>query len=148
MAAAALLGLLAFGPKAADAQLATVGGGALFTEGSTEAVGELHVSAPALVGSFRPYATLSWTTRSWSPTIITAAERTVLETPISSTGLGGGAVWFDVDGYEAYPLAVSTTVIPLAAPRTSMVVIGSTQPFQDFSWSVVAKIGVAILGGG
>lgn len=42
-------------------------------------------------------------------------------------------------------MLVSSTVLPLPIPRTSVVLIGSTLPFQDFDWSLVLKVGITVL---
>lgn len=57
-------------------------------------------------------------------------------------GLGAGLLWLEGNVYRPYPIVVSSAVIPLPLPRTAFVAIASTQPFQDFEWSVVLKIGV------
>lgn len=132
------------GTPAARAQIVTVGGGALVTERATEPVAEFHAESPPVAGA-RGYVTLSWTDESASPTIITAAERPVLRVGGAFTGLGGGLLWLEADGYRPRPMAVSSTVVPLPLPRTSLVVIGSTLPFEGFDWSLVAKVGVTLL---
>lgn len=126
------------------AQLVTVGAGVLVSDRPTEPVAELHAAAPAVAG-VRPYLTLSWTDESAKPTAIAAVERSILKTPVSSTGLGAGLLWLEVNDYRPYPMLVSSTVIPLPLPRTSMVAVGSTLPFENFEWSLVLKIGVAVL---
>lgn len=136
--------LAAASARPLDAQLVTVGAGVLVSDRPTEPVAELHAAAPAVAG-VRPYLTLSWTDESASPTAITAAERSILQTPVSSTGLGAGLLWLDANDYRPYPMLVSSTVVPLPLPRTSMVAVGSTLPFEDFEWSLVLKIGVAVL---
>ena len=140
--------VLAAAPAAA--QLATVGAGALFTERPTEPVFELHAETPPVVGlplldGARAYATLSWTDDRAAPTVITAAERPLLRYGPGFTGLGAGLLWLEPADYHPYPILVSSTALPLPVPRTSFVLIGSTQPFQDRAWSVVAKIGVTVL---
>lgn len=136
--------LAAASARPLEAQLVTVGAGALVSDRPTEPVAELHAAAPAVEG-VRPYLTLSWTDESVSPTAITAAERSILQTPVSATGLGAGLLWLDANDYRPYPMLVSSTVVPLPLPRTSMVAVGSTLPFEDFEWSLVLKIGVAVL---
>lgn len=136
--------LAAASARPLEAQLVTVGAGVLVSDRPTEPVAELHAAAPA-VASARPYLTLSWTDESARPTAITAAERPMLQTPVSSTGLGAGLLWLDANDYRPYPMLVSSTVVPLPLPRTSMVAVGSTLPFEDFEWSLVLKIGVAVL---
>jgi hypothetical protein len=41
----------------------------------------------------------------------------------------------------------STTAIFPPIPRTMLVGIGSVQPFQDWSWSIVAKVAVMLVAG-
>jgi hypothetical protein len=126
-----------------EAQLVTVGAGALLSERSPEPVLELHV-ASAPVHRIRAYGTFSWTDASAHPVVITAAERQILGPGIASVGLGGGLLWLKADGYKAYPILVSSVVAPLGIPRTSVVAIASTQPFQDFAWSLILKASVLV----
>ena len=130
-------------PVAGDAQLVTVGAGVLTSERAPEPVAELH-AATAPVLATRAYVTLSWTDESGKPTIITAAERSIVGTKAARVGLGAGLLWLEGNDYEPYPIVVSSTVIPLPLPRTAFVAIASTQPFQDFEWSLVLKIGVTL----
>lgn len=130
-------------PDVARAQLATVGAGALLSERPAEPVAELHAETPPITGA-RAYATLSWTDESWSPTVITAAERPVLRAGSAFTGLGAGLLWLEANDYVPYPMLVSSTVVPLPLPRTSFVAIVSTLPFEDFDWSLVLKLGVTV----
>lgn len=134
--------LLAALPATAAAQFATVGAGVLLGDALREPVAELHAQTPPAFSS-RAYVTLSWTDESASPTVITAAERSLLRGR-ALVGLGAGLLWLEHNDYRPYPIVVSSTVIPLPIPRTAMVAIGSTQPFQDFAWSVVVKIGVTV----
>ena len=144
MRVAVVVGLLALivSPDA-RAQFATVGAGVLLSERSPQPVGELHAQTPALLKT-RAYATLSWTDDSWAPTVITAAERQVLAVGPVMTGLGAGLLWLEFNDYRPYPILVSSTVFQLPIPRTSVVGIVSTQPFQDFDWSLVLKVGYTI----
>jgi len=131
-------------PALADAQGGTVGAGALFTKSSVNPVGEAYLGAPPVHG-FRAYGIGSWTDDSWAPTLVTAVERVVLPTPYSFTTLGAGLVWLEFNDYRPYPILTSTTVVPLPlkAPL-SLVVVGSTQPFQDFEWTIVTKVAVTV----
>ncbi len=139
-----ILALLGVGwSRAAEAQFATVGAGLLVSKRPSEPVAELHAEAPPLL-SARAYLTLSWTDESAKPTVITAAERPVLNTKATMTGMGAGLLWLDVNDYRPYPIVVSSTVVPLPLPRTAVVAIASTQPFQDFEWSLVLKVGVTL----
>lgn len=136
-----ILALLGFGSRTAAAQFATVGAGLLMSKRPSDPVAELHAETPPLL-SARAYATFSWTDESAKPTIISAAERRLLDTKRTITGLGAGLLWLDVNDYRPYPIVVSSTVVPLPIPRTAVVAIASTQPFQDFAWSLVMKVGV------
>lgn len=126
---------------AAGAQLATFGAGALLSNRSPQPVFELHVSSPPFY-RIRAYTTFSWTDDSPKPTLITAAERSIVSTRAASVGLGGGLLWLDANDYRPYPIIVSSAVVPLGIPRVSAVAIASTQPFQDFEWSLVVKVAV------
>jgi hypothetical protein len=130
-------------PVSADAQLATVGAGVLMSNRAPEPVAELHAATP-LVHATRAYLTLSWTDESGKPTIITAVERSIVGGRAALVGLGAGLLWLEGNDYRAYPIVVSSTVIPLPLPRTAVVAIASTQPFQDFEWSLVLKVGVTV----
>lgn len=126
-----------------QAQFLTVGGGVLLSKRSPEPVAEVHAETPPVVGA-RAYLTLSWTEQSVRPTAITAAERPVVTMGPAMVGLGVGLLWLDFNDYRPYPIVVSSTVLPLPVPRTSMVAIASTQPLQDFAWSLVVKVGVTV----
>ena len=135
---------VAGGTSAADAQMGTLGAGAMFIESNTDPVAEIYLGAPP-VHEFRAYGIGSWTDESWSPTFITAVERVVLPTDYSFTTLGAGAVWLEFKDYEPDFILTSTTVVPLPfAPSLSFVVVGSTQPFQDFDWTIVTKLAVTL----
>jgi len=126
-----------------QAQFATLGAGVLLSERPAQPVFEFHAETPPVLAT-RAYGTLSWTDDSWAPTVITAAERQILTTGVTMTGLGAGLLWLEGNDYRPYPILVSSTVVPLPIPRTSVVAIGSAQPFQDFTWSVVLKVGVTL----
>jgi hypothetical protein len=128
----------------ASAQLATVGAGILTSNRPPEPVFELHGETPPFAQT-RAYVTLSWMKSSLKPTVITAAERNILQFTSFSTGLGAGLLWLETNDYKPYPMLVSSTVIPVPVPQTSIVLIGSTLPFQDFDWSLVLKIGVTLV---
>src|SRR5687767_13456380 len=135
------LGLVVFFvalPVASDAQLATVGVGVLTSKRAPEPVAELHAATPPILAT-RAYLTLSWTDESAKPTVITAAERSLLGRKPALVGLGAGLLWLEGNDYRPYPIVVSSTAIPLPLPRTAFVAIASTQPFQDFEWSLVLK---------
>jgi hypothetical protein len=126
-----------------EAQMATLGVGALLSDGPMQPVFEFH-AATAPVRQTRAYATFSWTDESVSPVIIAAVERRVLNFRGGGVGLGAGALVLTEPDVEAIPIAVSSTVIPLRIPRTSIVAIGSTAPFDDFQWSLVLKASVLL----
>jgi hypothetical protein len=130
-------------PVMAGAQFATVGAGVLIGEKFREPVGELHAQTPPFFAS-RAYLTLSWTDESAKPTVISAAERSVVRSKVALVGLGAGLLWLEGNDYRPYPIVVTSTVIPLPIPRTAVVAIASTQPFQDFDWSLVLKVGVTV----
>lgn len=132
------------GPAIAEAQLVTVGGGVLLSERPAEPVLELHGETPPLAAA-RAYVTASWTDESWNPTVITAAERPVFRVGRAFLGLGAGLLWLEGNDYSPYPMLVSSTVVPIGIPRTSIVMIASTLPFEDFDWSLVMKVGVTVL---
>ena len=140
------LGLIVFFvalPATGNSQLVTVGAGVLTSKRAPEPVAELHAATPPVLAT-RAYLTLSWTDESGKPTIITAAERSLLGRKPVMVGFGAGLLWLEGNDYEPYPIVVSSTVIPLPLPRTAFVAIASTQPFQDFEWSLVLKIGVTL----
>jgi hypothetical protein len=126
-----------------EAQMATLGAGVLLSDGPTQPVFEFH-AATAPVRQTRAYATFSWTDESASPVIIAAAERRILTVGGGGVGLGAGALVLTEPEFDAIPIAVSSTVIPLRIPRTSIVAIGSTAPFDDFQWSLVLKASVLL----
>lgn len=128
-------------PVVCGGQLATVGAGVLTSKRAPEPVAELHAATPPLFAT-RAYLTLSWTDESGKPTVITAAERSLLARKYALAGLGAGLLWLEGNDYRPYPIVVSSAVIPLPVPRTAFVAIASTQPFQEFEWSVVLKVGV------
>ena len=127
----------------AEAQLATVGGGVLLSNRVPEPVAELHAETPPIVTA-RVYGTVSWTDESAKPTLITAAERSVVQIGPASVGLGTGLLWLEGNDYRPYPIVVSSTVVRLPVPRTAVVAIASAQPFQDFEWTLVIKVGITV----
>ena len=144
MACVALLGAALAPVVTMEAQMATLGAGALLSDGPTQPVFEFH-AATAPVRQTRAYATFSWTDESLSPVIIAAAERRVLSFAGGGVGLGAGALMLTEPDFDATPILVSSTVIPLLRiPRTSVVAIGSTGPFDDFQWSLVLKASVLL----
>lgn len=132
--------ILAVATAPAEAQFATVGAGVLLSSRVPEPIAELHAETPP-IASARAYVTLSWSDASAKPTLITAAERSVVHRKGVGVGLGAGLLWLEGNDYRPYPIVVSATVVPLPVPRTAVVAIASTQPFQDFAWSLVLKVG-------
>jgi hypothetical protein len=115
----------------------------LMSNRAPQPVAELHVETPPAL-SARAYVTLSWTDESARPTLITAAERSLVRRKAVLVGLGAGLLWLDVNDYRPYPIVVSSAVVPLPVPRAAVVAIASTQPFQDLEWSLVLKVGVTV----
>lgn len=137
----------ALGPASARAQMATLGAGMLLGEDVAEPVYEFH-AATAPIWQTRAYATFSWTDQSWSPVIIAAAERRILNfRGWATTGLGAGAVILSDPSFDATPIVVSSTVVPLRIPRVAVVAIASTAPFDDFQSSLVLKASVVLWSG-
>jgi hypothetical protein len=127
-----------------DAQMATLGAGMLLADEVAEPVYEFH-AATAPLRQTRAYATFSWTDQSWSPVIIGAAERQVLNVRgWATTGLGAGAFISTDPSLDATPILVSSTVVPLRVPRIAVVAIASTAPFDDFQSSLVLKASVVL----
>ena len=101
-----------------DAQLATIGAGVLTSKRAPEPVAELHAATPPFLAT-RAYLTLSWTDESGKPTVITAAERSLLGRKPVLVGVGAGLLWLEGNDYEPFPILVSSVVIPLPLPRTA-----------------------------
>ena len=135
--------LLAAFAARADAQMATVGAGVLITEGPAQPAFELHVATRPMWQT-RAYATFSWTDESISPVIIAAAERRIVNVRGGGVGLGAGVVMPTETTFDAVPIVVSSSVVPLGIPRTSIVAIASTAPFDEFQWSLVLKASVLL----
>lgn len=128
--------------RVADAQLATVGAGALLSQRPAQPVFELHVASPPFY-QIRAYTTFSWSDDgATEPTLITAAERSVIRSSVVNVGLGAGILWLYTDRYRAQEILVSSAVIRLPIPRTSVVMIASTPPTEWNDWSLVLKVGV------
>jgi len=135
--------ILFAGPATAEAQFATVGVGTLISDRPSELVAEFHAESPPFVES-RAYVTLSWTDDSDAPTVITAVERKMITTDRVLTNMGVGLLWLEFNDYQPFPMLLSSTVVRTPIPRTSFIAIASTQPFQDFEWSLVLKVGVTV----
>jgi len=114
------------------------------TPRGADPVAELHAETPPFADA-RGYVTASWTHERVKPTFISAIERPVLWVGQAVVGAGAGVLWVEANGYRAYPLLVSSTVVPLQVPRTSFVLIASTLTSENFDWSLVLKIGVTAL---
>lgn len=142
--ALACAGMLGLAAAPAAGQIGTIGAGALFSEWPTEPIFYLHGETPPLA-EWRGYLTLLWTDESARPTVITIAERPVLRFGNGFTGLGAGLLWPEVTDYDPEPMLVSRTVVPVPIPRTTVVVTGSTLPFQDFDWSVGLVLDVTLV---
>src|SRR6185503_16510217 len=95
----------------------------------------------------RAELTLAWNDKSNNPTVITEAERSIIDTKAFAFDLGGGLLWLEANDYRPFPAIISTAVVPLPIPRLAIVAIGSTQPFQDFEWSLVLKGSISIWSG-
>lgn len=143
MLGVALLGATLTPVAAMHGQMATLGAGVLLSDGPTQPVFEFH-AATQPVRQTRAYATISWTDESLSPVVIAAAERRIVSFGGGGIGVGAGALMLTEPSFEAIPIAVSSTVIPLRIPRTSVVAIASTAPFDDFQWSLVLKASVLL----
>lgn len=129
----------------ARAQRLTAGAGVLLSDRSPELVAELHAASAPFLQS-RVYATASWTNDSGLPTMISAAERQLTRGRVG-VGLGAGLLWLEANDYRPYPIVVGSAVLPIPLPRASLVAIGSSQPFQDFAWSLVLKAAVLVWSG-
>jgi hypothetical protein len=137
----AVLGLIPL--LGAEAQFATVSAGLLVSKRVPDPIAELHAETPP-VHDTRGWITLSWTDESARPTVITSVEHALLHIKGASTGLGVGVLWLEPDDYKPYPIIVSSNVVPVPIPRTSLIAIASTQPFQDFDWSVAIEVSVTL----
>lgn len=137
----AVLGLIPL--LGAEAQFATVSAGLLVSKRVPDPIAELHAETPPFHDT-RGWITLSWTDESARPTVITSVEHALLHVKGASTGLGVGVLWLEPDNYKPYPIIVSSNVVPVPIPRTSIIAIASTQPFQDFDWSVAMEVSVTL----
>lgn len=119
-------------PVAAKAQLATIGAGVLLSDRRPEPVAELHAETPPVRAS-RAYVTLSWTDESAKPTVITAAERALLQRKVVVVGLGAGLLWLEGNDYRPYPIIVTSSLVPLPIPRTASLQSVRPSPFKNSS---------------
>ena len=130
----------------ARAQRLSVDAGILVGNFPGSAVYELHGDSPPFWKS-RASFTISWTDDIAKPAVITEVERSLVDAKAIGIGLGGGLLWLDDDHYRAYPIIISTTFVPIPIPRTGVVAIASTQPFQQFDWSLVVSLSVSLYSG-
>jgi hypothetical protein len=144
--AIALALLSAVGTVPAHAQRLSVDAGILIGNFPSEPVYELHGDSPPFWKS-RASFTISWTTDVAKPAVITEVERSLVDVKAIGIGLGGGLLWLDDNHYRPYPLIISTTFVPLPIPRTGVVAIAATQPFQQFDWSLVVSLSVGLYSG-
>ena len=131
---------------AAGAQRVSLGAGVLLSNRPSEPSFDLHIDSPPFYRS-RAQLTLAWNDKSHNPTVITEVERSIIDTKAFAFDLGGGLLWLEANDYRPFPAIISTTVVPLPIPRAAIVAIGSTQPFQDFEWSLVLKVGISLWSG-
>jgi hypothetical protein len=131
---------------AAAAQRVAVGVGVLLSNRPSEPSFDLHIDSPPFYKT-RAELTLAWNDKSNNPTVITEAERSIIDTKAFAFDLGGGLLWLEANDYRPLPAIISTTVVPLPIPRAAIVAIGSTQPFQDFEWSLVLKASISLWSG-
>lgn len=131
---------------AAAAQRVALGAGVLLSHRPSEPSFALHIDSPPFYKT-RAELTLAWNDKSNNPTVITEAERSIIDTKAFAFDLGGGLLWLEANDYRPFPAIISTTVVPLAIPRAAIVAVGSTQPFQDFEWSLVLKASISLWSG-
>ena len=128
----------------AEAQRLSVGAGVLLSKRPSEPTYNIHFDSPPLYKT-RAELTLSWNDKSGKPTIITEAERSIIDSRSLAVDAGAGLLWLEFNDYRPYPILISTAVVPLPVPRVAIVAVASTQPFQDFDWSLVLKVGITLL---
>jgi hypothetical protein len=128
---------------AAEAQRLSVGAGALLSDRPAEPTYNIHFDSPPFHQT-RAELTLSWNDKSGKPTIVTEAERSIIASRLVAVDAGAGLLWLDFNDYRPYPILISTAVVPLPVPRLAIVAVGSTQPFQDWAWSLVLKASVML----
>ena len=127
----------------AAAQRVFLGTGLLLSNRPSEPSFDIHIDSPPW-HKIRLELTTAWNDKSARPTVITEAEHSLIDTRWFAFDLGGGLLWLDANDYRPFPAIISTTVVPLPIPRAAIVAIGSTQPFQDFEWSLVLKASVTL----
>jgi hypothetical protein len=120
------------------AQRLSVGAGVLLSDRPSEPTYNIHLDSPPLFKT-RAELTLSWNDERGQPTVITEAERSFIDSRYLALDAGAGLLWLEFNDYRPYPILISTAVVPLPLPRTAIVAVGSTQPWQDWDWSLVLK---------
>jgi hypothetical protein len=110
----------------------------LLSDRPSEPTYNIHFDSPPLHKT-RAMLTLSWNDQSAKPTVITEAERSIIDSRQLALDAGAGLLWLSSNEYRPYPILISTAVVPLPVPRTAIVAVGSTQPFQNLEWSLVLK---------
>jgi len=133
-----VLCLAAAAAAPAEAQRLSVGAGVLLSDRPSEPTYNIHLDSPPLYKT-RAELTLSWNGESGKPTVITEAERSLIDSRHLALDAGAGLLWLEFNDYHPYPILISTAVVPLPVPRTAIVAVGSTQPWQDWEWSLVLK---------
>lgn len=134
----------------AHAQIVSVGAGSLTTPHGTNDVLEVYAGGPLYALGLRPYTIISWADMdpTEEPTVIVAAERQYLSafTPAGwgiSSAAGPGFVLLPFTDYRPEFQLTNTLILGTPIPRTSVVLLGSWQPFDADDWAVVAKASVA-----
>ncbi|HYT63770.1 MAG TPA: hypothetical protein VEL50_07705 [Gemmatimonadales bacterium] len=130
-------------PAAGVAQRGFLGAGILLGDFPSEPAFDLHLDSPPLYRT-RAELTLSWNDKSAKPTVITEAERSIIDTKALAVDVGAGLLWLEANEYRPYPAIISTIVVPVPVPRLAFVVIPDVQPFQDFEWALVLKVSLTL----
>src|SRR5258707_6375461 len=126
------------GATRAGAKRSPVDAALLVGKFPSEPVFKWHGDSPPFYAT-RASFTLSWTDDSEKPTVLTEAERSIVDAKAIGIGLGAGLLWLEDNQYRPYPIIISTTFVPLPVPPggVGLVPIPSTQPFPDFDSSLV-----------
>jgi hypothetical protein len=127
-------------------QRLSIDAGLLVGNFPSEPVFEIHGDSPPFWSS-RAAFTVSWTDDSFKPALITEAQRSLVDAKTISIGLGAGLLWLEDNHYRPYPIIISTTFVPVPIPRTGLVAVAATQPFQEFDWSLVVALSVGLYSG-
>jgi hypothetical protein len=131
---------------AVEAQRVSLGAGVLLSARPSEPSFDIHIDSPPFHKT-RAELTLAWNDKSSKPTVITEAERSLIDSKWFAFDAGAGLLWLEANDYRPFPAIITTTVVPLPIPRVAIVAIGSTQPFQDFEWSLVLKGSISLFFG-